>query len=67
MQNDKNWNGTHPRNTKQMLSEEDKINLKKIMTEKKITLPSLEIKAEKKLWSKLKSYFNYYQWTTSLN
>ena len=43
-QNTKNRNTSHPRTTKQMLTQDDKINvesIKKIMTEKKTTLPSL--------------------------
>ena len=52
MQNKENQNTPHPNTTKQMLAQEDKINVelvKKIMTENKITLLSLRNQDYKKV------------------
>ena len=51
IQNNENWNTTHPNTTKQTLTQEEKMNIelmKKIITEKKTTLPSLRKQDRKK-------------------
>ena len=56
MQNTENRNITNPSTTKLMLTEKDQINaelIKKIMTEKKTTLPSPRLEKRSHDWKKV--------------